>query len=297
MNDPIRPPETAIPKTRTFKITQFFIVRILIALLFLTVGGAINFGQKTLLVHFGISELALIQVYRLLFAISIMYFFYYLYVRLIEKRSASEISLRGAAGNLAAGMGIGFALISVQVLFLGVTGYYKVSGFNFSTELFEILKLSLLAGFIEELLMREIIFRLLEKGLGSWIAIILSSLMFGFGHFNNEGATLMTSIAVMLEAGPLTALVFILTRRLWMVVGLHFAWNFTLGGIYGLTVSGINTVGILESRLAGPELLTGGAFGIEAALPAIILCLAVSMIFVRTAARKKLFIKAPWNRN
>ena len=77
----------------------------------------------------------------------------------------------------------------------------------------------------------------------------------------NPNATLFSSFAIAMEAGVLLGAAYVLTRRLWLAVGIHFAWNFTQGGIFGGRVSGITMDGLLESQLSGPTLFSGGSSG------------------------------------
>ncbi len=80
--------------------------------------------------------------------------------------------------------------------------------------------------------------------------------------------------------------IYMLTRRLWAAIGLHMAWNSVQGGVFGIKVSGTDVPGLLISKSSGSELLTGGAFGAEASLPAIILCTAVGICFLWRAKQK-----------
>jgi hypothetical protein len=77
------------------------------------------------------------------------------------------------------------------------------------------------------------------------------------------------------------------TRSLWFVAGLHTAWNFLQGPIYGFNISGsgLTTESLLVPSIQGPELLTGGVFGIEASLIAVLLGLALGVWFAVRAAR------------
>jgi hypothetical protein len=81
----------------------------------------------------------------------------------------------------------------------------------------------------------------------------------------------------MLEAGVLLGAAYVVTGRLWLPIGLHIGWNFTKGSVYGMQISG-NTAdtGLLHGSLTGPRLLTGGAFGPEASIVAVVLCLLVA---------------------
>ena len=127
--------------------------------------------------------------------------------------------------------------------------------------------------------------------LGTWLALLISALVFGLLHLANPNATLMAGLAIALEAGLMLAAAYLLTGRLWLSMGIHFAWNFTQGGIFGAAVSGQTSSGIFSSVLQGPALLTGGDFGAEASVVAMVVCsvsntleLLSTSYFVRTYA-------------
>ncbi|WP_445664112.1 lysostaphin resistance A-like protein [Fodinibius sp. AD559] len=97
-------------------------------------------------------------------------------------------------------------------------------------------------------------------------AILLTSSLFGFMHFFNSNASLISTFNIML-AGIVLAIPYVLTGSLGLSVGLHFSWNFVMGGIFGFPVSGINIeFSILQIQQSGPTLFTGGAFGPEAGI-------------------------------
>jgi hypothetical protein len=125
----------------------------------------------------------------------------------------------------------------------------------------------------EETLFRGILFRFLEEGFGSWIALALSALFFGFSHLNNPNATVWSAIAIALEAGVSIGAVYMATRSLWFAMGLHTAWNFLQGTIFGVAVWGIRAPAdsLFQPLIQGNQWLTGGAFGIEASVIAVVL--------------------------
>ena len=75
--------------------------------------------------------------------------------------------------------------------------------------------------------------------------------LFGLGHIFNPGATAFSSVAIALEAGVLLGGAYMLTRKLWLPIGLHAAWNFTQGFIFDVPVSGIDQQGLVEARCRG----------------------------------------------
>jgi membrane protease YdiL (CAAX protease family) len=131
----------------------------------------------------------------------------------------------------------------------------------------------LIVGWQEELLSRGYHLQTLESGLNTFWAVLISSSVFGVLHLGNPGASWISTLGILL-AGLFLALPYILTRQLWLSIGLHIGWNFFEGVVFGFQVSGLDTFRLLRHTVNGPELWTGGAFGPEAGLlviPAIIL--------------------------
>lgn len=225
-----------------------------------------------------------------------VYFSYRFYVRLVERREATELALQGAAREAALGGALGVVLFTATVAVLWLSNSYHVAGFNSAMILIPVLASALSTGFTEELVFRGIIFRITEEGLGTWIAFAVSALLFGFVHLNNPNASITSAIAIALEAGLLLGAAYILTRRLWLAMGLHASWNFTQGGIFGVTVSGTESHGLFQGSLEGPEWLSGGEFGAEASAVAVIVCLIAFVALMRIARQKGQLLKPAWRR-
>ena len=143
--------------------------------------------------------------------------------------------------------------------------------------------------------MRGIVFRILEQSLGSWIALAISAAIFGLLHVLNPGATLLNAGSVMVEAGVMLAAAYMLTRRLWLCIGIHIAWNFTEGGIFSVAVSGGNAQGLLQAKLTGADWLTGGAFGAEGSIVALAMCSAAGILLLFEAVRKGNVVQPFWS--
>lgn len=149
------------------------------------------------------------------------------------------------------------------------------------------LLLLLAAALQEELVSRGMIFRLVERALGSWIAIILSALAFGVLHLANPGATLVSTLAIVFTAGVITAVIYLLTRSLWWAIGLHLGWNFFEGPVFGAQISGHSGYGgFFSASITGPQAWTGGAFGPEAGLVALLIVGSVGFLLCMRAARQ-----------
>lgn len=236
------------------------------------------------------------MVFFAFLAVPAAFLAYWGYVRLIERRNASEIAFVGAPKELGLGIGLGTGLFTVTVGLLWAFGFYHVTGTNGWSVLIASLSLSVMSGFIEELLVRGIIFRIMEESLGTWIALSFSAVLFGFMHLGNPNASLTSAMAIALEAGLLLGACYVLTRRLWLAIGVHFAWNFAQGGIFGVAVSGNTSKGLLQSYLVGPEILSGGAFGAEASIFAVVVCVTGFSFIIVNAHRQGRLLMPFWMR-
>jgi len=239
---------------------------------------------------------AFISVLAALVAAAVSLLAYAGFVRGLERRPVSELSLPGAGREFLAGVGLGALLFSVTIGVVALFGAYQVTGTNAWTVILPALAISITSGVMEELLFRGILFRIIEEGLGSLLALILSGLIFGLLHLTNPNASLVAGLAIAIEAGILLAAVYMLTRRLWLAIGLHLAWNLTQGGVYGVAVSGNEMKGLLESRLTGPEWLSGGAFGAEASVVAVVVCLAASALVLGRVRQRGGWVAPFWAR-
>ncbi len=221
---------------------------------------------------------------------------YYLHARWIERRPLTEFSLRGALPEFAAGLVLGAALLSATVGILAALGVYRVTGTNSWGIVLVPLVVMVAVGFSEEIVFRGIVFRILERSLGSWTALALSSLLFGALHLGNPNATWVSCLTITIEAGVLLVAAYLLTRRLWLCIGIHIAWNFTQGSIFSVPVSGLASEGVWSGKLEGPTWLTGGDFGVEASVVAFVLCTAAGLTLLGMAVRRGHMVLPFWRR-
>lgn len=209
---------------------------------------------------------------------------YTLLVRSMEGRATLELAPRPmqAAGGIILGMSLFASVFGL----LHLAGVAQWQGISAHFDVTPMLAASIIAAVGEELAFRGGLFRILEECLGTTTALALSAALFGLLHALNPGATLVSTAAIALEAGVLLGAAYALTRNLWFPIGLHLGWNFTEGGIFGVSVSGGHAVkGIFAVSLSGRKLLTGGDFGPEASLVAIAVCLAAAGVLLVPVAR------------
>lgn len=221
---------------------------------------------------------------------------YCLFVRFIEGRPVGEFALAPAAKELAIGIATGLVLFSAIIGVMAALGSYRVVGTRGADVLPLALSIGIFPGFSEEIALRGLFFRLFERWLGSWAALALSAAFFGAGHLFNPGATWIAAVGIAFEAGIMLAAVYMITRRLWVAIGLHAAWNFAEGGVYGTPVSGLSIDGLLRPWIGGSDLVTGGPFGPEASLPAMAVATAFGVALLVVAYRRGDFIAPSWIR-
>lgn len=233
-------------------------------------------------------------IVRVLVMIAVLHAAYFLYVRWIERRPLLEFAPRVALQHTLLGLVIGAGLFALTVLLIWLTGGYEIVRINGWSHAWPMFVLSLRSGYAEELFIRGILFRISEESLGTTGALVLSAAIFGLAHAGNPGATFVSSAAIALEAGILLAAAFVFTRTLWTPIAIHFAWNFTQGGIFGINVSGHQAHGLVQAKLSGPELLSGGAFGAEASVFAVLVCVAAAIVLLFRSRRRSRFTAPFW---
>jgi uncharacterized protein len=211
---------------------------------------------------------------------------YRVVVTLLEKRQPEELSGESFGPFLSSGVLIGLSLFASVYLIFWISGVLTIDGTGDTSHLLGAMALSITAGFAEEIVLRGVLFRLVEEKLGTIMALLISAGLFGILHLANRGATLASAASVALEAGALLGLAFAATRKLWFPIGLHIGWNFAEGGIFGAAVSGRQGHGIVHASLSGSTLMTGGAFGPEQSLVAMSVSLLGSLIFLIIAIRR-----------
>lgn len=201
-----------------------------------------------------------------------------------ERRAVVELSQPGAAGL---GAVVGVSLFAAVIAVIALLGGYRVDGWGSASGALVLLGFMVAAAVTEELIFRGILFRIVEERLGTWGALIVTGLLFGLMHLFNDNASLWGAIAIAVEAGGMLGAAYVATRKLWLPIGLHFGWNFAEAGIFGTAVSGQDAPhGLLDATTTGGTLLTGGDFGPEASLAAVVAGLAMTVIYLRLAYRR-----------
>lgn len=210
---------------------------------------------------------------------------YRLVMRYCAGRSTPEIGWARFGSHALLGILLGLVFIGGSMLMVVTEFSFAWSSAAALPIVASMAAVSLGGAVTEELLFRGLALQALERMCGSWPALAITAALFGLVHLANPDASLWSSLAIAVEAGALLGAAFLWRRNLWLTIGMHFAWN-TAVGLLGIPVSGHPADGLLVTRPTGPDLLTGGDFGIEASIVPIIvsLLLAVPML---VAARRR----------
>ncbi|CCH89161.1 Putative metal-dependent membrane protease, Abortive infection protein [Modestobacter italicus] len=211
-------------------------------------------------------------------------------VRLLERRQVTELAREDALRNLSKGVCGGLVLFTLTIGLIAVLGGYRITGWGSGGAAIAAFGVMFGVAVSEELLFRGVLFRIVEERAGTWGSLVVSALLFGGLHLANPNATVWGAVAIAVEAGALLAAAYVATRTLWLPIGLHLGWNWAEAGLFGTAVSGSGKTGpgLLDSVLSGPTALTGGAFGPEGSVLAVLICGLAAAGFMVLARRRGL---------
>jgi len=196
------------------------------------------------------------------------------------------------ARDLTIGFLFGGALMATVIVALMLCGVYHPTGLGTLGAGAGLWLLTFLCTAIfEETTFRAYLLRVSGERRGATFGLVVSSIVFGLIHLGNPAPGLTTlqraigPIFIALEAGLLMGALYIWTGRIWMSIGLHWAWDFFEGPVFGTGVSGVPAPSFINAHIKGPFVLTGGSFGPEAGLPCLLICTTVALLVIRRARR------------
>jgi len=204
-----------------------------------------------------------------------------------ERRAVTEFSRRNLLSNIGLGTLIGIILQSLTILVIYLAATFKIESVNPFSYVLIPFTVAFSVAIFEEILIRGIIFRIAEEKLGTYLALGISSIIFGALHLANPHSTLLSGLCVGIEAGLLMGAAYIYKRNLWFPIAIHFAWNFMQSGIFGAITSGNErTTSLMTTKITGNPLITGGEFGPEGTVQAIIFCVIASLLLLNLSKQK-----------
>ncbi len=212
----------------------------------------------------------------------------YITRRFVDKRSFASLGInlnRRAGIDTLMGITIGFVLMLAVYGIEYSLGWLKFESFAWQTDSQTVIISQMLGYFAayiltawhEELVYRGYVLQTLASGLNLVWGILISSVYFGIEHLSNPNSTWMAAAGIFFIALFFTY-GYVRTGQLWLPIGLHIGWNFFQSAVFGFPVSGLDRPGLLHITVSGPELWTGGAFGPEAGLVILPICVLGSVL-------------------
>lgn len=259
-----------------------FIWAIILSLIFMY-GGSLIGSLATVPLYLALSNVPLffnnqdlLSLLITLFSFAFISLLIFFRVKVIEKRSLSSIGFNknNWLKKYSLGFLIGLVMMSIIVLILLSFGYITVEknpiqlvGISAISSILVILFGWIIQGATEEIVTRGWLLNVLSTKYNIGVGLLISSTLFGLMHLTNPNVNYIAVINIIL-VGLFYGLYVIKTNDLWAVCGMHSAWNFAQGNIFGFEVSGLDvSVGsLIDLNLVGNNVITGGAFGPEAGI-------------------------------
>lgn len=216
----------------------------------------------------------------------------YIFAKKILKRTDLSLGLvdDNKIKSYRKGILLGFGLLTIILLILKFIDFAQIdknpNGFNLKLFLI-FLPAWMIQGFEEEFLLRGILMNQMAARGNIWVAILANSIIFSVFHLGNAGFDLMASINIFL-IGLIFSLLFYIKDSLYLAGAAHSFWNMAMANIYGIPVSGYDStrVSLFTTSLNGPDIMSGGAFGLEASIITS-LVLGLVLIYLITKIKKK----------
>jgi len=222
----------------------------------------------------------------------------YLARRFADKRSFVSLGFsinRQTGFDMVAGIAIAFVLMLLVYLIEYSFGWLKFETFAWQVETpaavlaytLRYLVILIFVGWNEEIVYRGYILQTLTSGLNLIWGLLISSLYFGIEHLSNPNSSWM-AVAGIFCIGLFLAYGYLRTNQLWLSIGIHIGWNFFQNAVFGFPVSGFDRPGLFRITVSGPDLWTGGAFGPEAGLIILPICILGAVLVNLYTKRRKI---------
>lgn len=220
---------------------------------------------------------------------------YIILFKAYDNRQIGELSGAKFISNAIPGFLTGILLQAIFILIIYAGGSYTVEHVNAASTVITPFAFALTAGFVAEIIMIGIVFRLLEEQTGTFMALIIFIILFAVLHVNAKGASVVSVGATAMQAGLMLPAAYVFSRNLWLPIFIHFGWDFAEPGIFGaVNPSSSLTHGLFTSNIAGNSLLTGGETGPQDSLSSLVLCALLGSMFLLYAKRRNHLVKPPW---
>lgn len=146
----------------------------------------------------------------------------------------------------------------------------------------------LIQGASEEILSRGWMLQAIGSRYKPWIGVIITTIFFALVHLGNSGVNFFAVFNLLIVAVLLTLYV-MRDGSLWAACGWHSAWNWSMGNVFGLSVSGgKDKASIFDLNTIGDGILSGGNFGPEGSIiTTFVLLLAIIWVSIKIIKSQK----------
>lgn len=303
----LKPKESLFNKAKASRYLPNFIIAPILALIMIIAGQLIG-QQLLMIIYLPMAKLArtlnLSINFMMVFLPLIIFnlggmILTFLWIKFIEKRKISSIGLgsKNVIVKYMTGFIIGFIMMSATVGVLYLFGCITIEtspkqlvGSLALMNVLFILPAWMIQSATEEIIARGWLMNVLGARYTPAIGLIISSVFFGLVHLGNPGVSFIAILNIIL-IGLFLGMYVIKTNDLWGACGIHAAWNFAQGNIFGFEVSGGDILigSIVDLNLKGNELISGGIFGPEAGLGAtIVVSICAIIVWISLKNKEKL---------
>jgi membrane protease YdiL (CAAX protease family) len=193
----------------------------------------------------------------------------------------------GAIMKFLRGVIVGIGMFALVVGLMAVAGGVASgtangqSGLSALGGIFLLAALWLVQGSSEEIVFRGLLMQDVGARYRPALGVLMATILFALIHSFNPGITVLVLVNIVL-VGLFLACYALRESSLWGVCGLHAAWNWVQGSVFGFSVSGQAVPGgslfNLQTNATASELVTGGVFGPEGSLAATLVLIAVTLV-------------------
>jgi membrane protease YdiL (CAAX protease family) len=269
------------------KILFFFLTKIIIGIA--AIAGAVILIEsvfRPMLEKIKISDELINGIIGILESAAAVLIYIFVF-KFYEKRKITELSSSNFASYANLGFFTGFLLQSLFIFVIYIAGNYSIIQTNPFSNMVPAFTSAIMAGFVAEILIIGVVFRLIENQFGTAISITIMIIIFIIAHSGVKDGNLISVLSTSINAGLLLPAVYVFSRSLWFPIFMHFAWDLTEPEIYGAINPSISiTKSLFDSKISGPRLITGGPLGPQNSIQALIICLALGLIFLQLAKMK-----------
>ena len=205
---------------------------------------------------------------------------YAVLVKRFERRNAWEIQMSAPLlSEIPLGFLFGGVFITGMWLLLWILRLYTVHRGTWTQWLDDLVFDSYISAVLEELAFRAVLLRMFSRVWGVRTGVVLSSVIFGLVHITH--GSWLGVFGIIINAGISMGLLYVITGRIWMSIGMHLGYDFIETSVLGINSNHGFLVNMPKPGAAA--WLTGGTFGPDAAVPAMVLGLLVNLILWRFA--------------